>query len=162
LLVMLALGGFFAMALRLEHLTPRPTVMTAMTYNRMFTLHGVVMVWLFMIPSIPSSFGNFLLPIMLGAKDVAFPRLNLFSYYLYVVGSALVLVSMFVGGIDTGWTFYPPYSASTPTAIPLALLGVFIVGFSTIVTGLNFIVTTHTMRAKGMRWMAIPLFVWAI
>lgn len=162
LLVMLAAGGFFAMALRIEHLTPNRTVMTAMTYNRMFTLHGVIMVWLFMIPSIPSSFGNFLLPIMLGAKDVAFPRLNLLSYYLYVAGAALVLVSMVVGGIDTGWTFYPPYSSQTPTAVPMALLGVFIVGFSTIVTGLNFIVTTHTMRQKGMRWMQMPLFVWAI
>ncbi len=162
LLVMLALGGFFAMALRIEHLTPRATVMTAMSYNRAFTLHGVVMVWLFMIPSIPSSFGNFLLPIMLGAKDVAFPKLNLFSYYLYIFGAALVLASMFIGGIDTGWTFYPPYSASTPTAVPAALLGVFIVGFSTIVTGLNFIVTTHTMREKGLRWMEMPLFVWAI
>ena len=162
LLAMLALGGFFAMAIRLEHLTPGPTIMTAMTYNRMFTLHGVIMVWLFMIPSIPASFGNYMLPIMLGAKDVAFPRLNLLSYYLYVAGALLVLVSMVVGGIDTGWTFYPPYSSSTPTAVPVALLGVFIVGFSTILTGLNFIVTTHTMRAKGLSWMRMPLFVWSI
>ncbi len=162
LLVMLAAGGFFAMALRVEHLTPNKTVMTQMTYARMFTLHGVIMVWLFMIPSIPSSFGNFLLPIMLGAKDVAFPRLNLLSYYIYVVGAALVVVSIAVGGIDTGWTFYPPYSSHTPTAVPMALLGVFIVGFSTIVTGLNFIVTTHTMRQKGLRWMEMPLFVWSI
>jgi len=161
-LFMLAAGGFFAMALRLEHLGPNRTVMSAMTYNRVFTLHGVIMVWLFMIPSIPSSFGNFLLPIMLGAKDVAFPRLNLLSYYLYVGGAALVLVSMFVGGIDTGWTFYPPYSTQSPTSVPMALLGVFIVGFSTILTGLNFIVTTHTMRLKGMRWLDMPLFVWAI
>jgi cytochrome c oxidase subunit 1 len=162
LLVMLAAGGFFAMAIRIEHLTPHRTVMSGMTYNRMFTLHGVIMVWLFMIPSIPSSFGNFMLPIMIGAKDVAFPRLNLLSYYLYVAGAALVLVSMVVGGIDTGWTFYPPYSSSTPTAVPMALLGVFIVGFSTILTGLNFIVTTHTMRQKGMSWFRMPLFVWAI
>jgi cytochrome c oxidase subunit 1 len=162
LLFMLAAGGFFAMALRLEHLTPNATVMTAMTYNRMFTLHGVIMVWLFMIPSIPAAFGNFMLPIMLGAKDVAFPRLNLLSYYLYIAGAALVLVSMVVGGIDTGWTFYPPYSSQTPTAVPMALLGVFIVGFSTILTGLNFIVTTHTMRKKTLRWMELPLFVWAI
>ena len=162
LLVMLALGGFFAMAIRLEHLTPGPTLMTAMTYNRFFTLHGVIMVWLFMIPSIPSSFGNYMLPIMLGAKDVAFPRLNLFSYYLYIVGAGVVLVSIVGGGIDTGWTFYPPYSSSSPTAVPMALVGVFIVGFSTILTGLNFIVTTHTMRAKGMTWMKMPLFVWSI
>jgi cytochrome c oxidase subunit 1 len=162
LLLALALGGFFAMAVRVEHLTPGPTVMTAMSYNRMFTLHGVIMVWIFMIPSIPAAFGNFLVPIMLGAKDVAFPRLNLLSYYLYVVGTVMVLVSMFVGGIDTGWTFYPPYSSSTPTAVPMALLGVFIIGFSTILTGLNFIVTTHTMRQRGLPWMKLPLFVWAI
>ena len=161
-LLMLALGGFFAMALRIEHLGPTRTVMSPTTYNRMFTLHGVVMVWLFMIPSIPSSFGNFLLPIMIGAKDVAFPRLNLLSYWLYVAGSALVLVSMFAGGIDTGWTFYVPYSSSSATAVPLALLGVFVVGFSTILTGVNFIVTTHTMRASGVTWMRLPLFVWSI
>jgi cytochrome c oxidase subunit I len=162
LLAMLALGGIFAMALRLEHLTPGPTIMTAMTYNRMFTLHGVTMVWLFMIPSIPSSFGNFLLPIMVGAKDVAFPRLSLMSFYVFLAGASLVLVSMVAGGIDTGWTFYPPYSSSTPTAVPAALLGVFIVGFSTIMTGINFIVTTHTMRHPSVTWMKMPLFVWAI
>lgn len=162
LLFMLALGGFFAMAIRLEHLTPNPTVMTAMAYNRFFTLHGVIMVWLFLIPSIPTSLGNFLLPIMLGAKDVAFPRLNLLSWYIYMAGATLLLLSMFIGGIDTGWTFYAPYSATSPTAVPLALLGVFIVGFSTIITGVNFIVTTHTMRAKGVGWIGMPLFVWGI
>ncbi|HVJ89879.1 MAG TPA: cbb3-type cytochrome c oxidase subunit I [Labilithrix sp.] len=162
LLFMLALGGFFAMAVRLEHLTPQETVMTAMTYNRIFTLHGVIMVWLFLIPSIPSSFGNFVLPIMLGARDVAFPRLNLLSWYVYMAGSVLVLVSTFVGGIDTGWTFYAPYSSMSRTAVPLALLGVFIIGFSTILTGLNFIVTTHTMRAANLGWLRLPLFVWSI
>jgi cytochrome c oxidase subunit 1 len=162
MLGMLALGGSFAMALRIEHLTPGRTVMSAMTYNRSFTLHGVIMVWLFMIPSIPASFGNFLLPMMLGAKDVAFPRLNLVSFYVYLVGAVVVLASMFVGGIDTGWTFYPPYSSTTPTAVATALLGVFIVGFSTIITGINFIVTTHTMRHEGLTWMRMPLFVWAI
>ena len=162
MLFALALGGFFAMAVRLEHLSPNPTVMSAMAYNRFFTLHGVIMVWLFLIPSIPSSFGNFLLPIMVGAKDVAFPRLNLLSWYLYMAGSAIVLVSMFVGGIDTGWTFYTPYSSYSPTAIPLALFGVFVIGFSTILTGLNFIVTTHTMRTKGLGWLRLPLFVWSI
>jgi cytochrome c oxidase subunit 1 len=161
-LLMLAVGGVFAMALRIEHLGPRATVMTPMTYNRMFTLHGVVMVWLFMIPSIPAAFGNFLVPLMIGAKDVAFPRLNLLSYWVYVVGAAIVLVSMLAGGIDTGWTFYPPYSTRSPTAVPVALLGVFVVGFSTILTGLNFIVTTHTMRRRGLGWMRMPLFVWAI
>src|SRR5262249_8596675 len=147
LLVWLALGGFFALALRLEHLGPQRTVMSAMAYSRMFTLHGVVMVWLFLIPSIPSSFGNFLLPLMVGAKDVAFPRLNLLSYWIFVTGSLLVLGSIVGGGIDTGWTFYAPYSATSVTAVPLALLGVFVVGISTIITGINFIVTTHTMRA---------------
>ena len=162
MLFALALGGFFAMAVRLEHLSPNPTVMSAMAYNRFFTLHGVIMVWLFLIPSIPSSFGNFLLPMMVGAKDVAFPRLNLLSWYLYMVGSAIVLVSMFIGGIDTGWTFYTPYSTYSPTAVPLALFGVFVIGFSTILTGLNFIVTTHTMRTKGLGWLRLPLFVWSI
>jgi cytochrome c oxidase subunit 1 len=162
ILFFLALGGFFALAIRLEHLSPGRTVMSAMAYNRMFTLHGVIMVWLFLIPSIPSSFGNFLLPIMVGAKDVAFPRLNLLSYYIFLTGSLMVLLSVFVGGIDTGWTFYPPYSSTTPTAIPLALLGVFVIGFSTILTGLNFVATTHTMRVKGLGWMQLPLFVWAI
>jgi cytochrome c oxidase subunit I len=162
LLFMLLLGGSFAMLIRLEHLTPSRTVVSAMTYNRLFTLHGVIMVWLFLIPSIPSSFGNFLLPIMIGAKDVAFPRLNLLSWYIYMSGATLVLVSMFVGGIDTGWTFYAPYASRSHTAVPLALLGVFIIGFSTILTGLNFIVTTHTMRAEGVGWLRMPLFVWAI
>ncbi|MBX3187864.1 MAG: cbb3-type cytochrome c oxidase subunit I [Labilithrix sp.] len=160
LLVALALGGFFAMAVRLEHLGPDRTVMSAMTYNRFFTLHGVIMVWVFMIPSIPSAFGNFVLPIMLGAKDVAFPRLNLLSWWVFLFGTVLLLASMLAGGIDTGWTFYPPYSSSTPTAVPLALLGVFIIGLSTILTGINFIVTTHTMRLRGLRWMRMPLFVW--
>ena len=160
--VMLALGGLFAMILRLEHLTPTPTLVDAMTYNRMFTLHGVIMVFLFMIPSIPAAFGNFLLPIMLGAKDVAFPRLNLLSYYVYVVGAVVVLAAMFGGGIDTGWTFYTPYSAKAPTAVVPTVTGIFILGWSSIITGLNFIVTTHTMRAKGLGWMQMPLFVWAL
>ncbi len=158
----LLLGGIFAMVLRIELLTPGPTIITPMTYNRMFTLHGVTMVWLFMIPAIPSAFGNFLLPIMLGAKDVAFPRLNLASVYLYVAGAALTLFGMLWSGADTGWTFYTPYSTTSPTALTPILLGVFIIGFSTIITGLNFIVTTHTLRAPGMHWTRIPLFVWAL
>ena len=162
LIFLLALGGAFAMAIRLEHLGPGETIMTPQTYSRIFTLHGVTMVWLFLIPSIPSAFGNFMLPIMIGAKDVAFPRLNLASYYVFIAGAAMVLVSMLVGGIDTGWTFYVPYSSSSVTAVPLALVGIFVVGLSTIMTGLNFIVTVHTMRKKGLRWMKMPLFVWAI
>jgi cytochrome c oxidase subunit 1 len=158
----LMLGGAFAMALRLEHLTPTRTIMDAHTYNRMFTLHGVVMVWLFMIPSIPAVFGNFVLPLMLGAKDVAFPRLNLLSFWIYVAGSALVLYALVAGGVDTGWTFYTPYSARSPTAVLPAVLGVFVLGFSTIITGVNFIATTHTMRARGLGWLDLPLFVWGI
>ncbi len=158
----MALGGAFALALRVEHLSPGPTVMTAMTYNRLFTLHGVVMVWLFMIPSIPSGFGNFLLPVMVGAKDVAFPRLNLLSFYLYALGALVALAGMFFNGVDTGWTFYAPYSARSPTAVVPVVTGIFILGWSTILSGVNFIATTHTMRARGLGWMRLPLFVWAI
>ncbi len=160
--VALLLGGIFAMAVRFEHLTPGPTIMGANTYNRMFTLHGVVMIFLFMIPAIPGIFGNFCLPLMLGAKDVAFPRLNLLSVYVYAVGAALALYGMVSGGADAGWTFYAPYSLSTPATLAPVLFGVFILGFSSILTGLNFIVTVHTLRAPGMTWMRIPLFVWAI
>jgi cytochrome c oxidase subunit 1 len=161
-LIAFLLGGIFAMALRLELLTPGPTIMGANTYNRMFTLHGVVMIFLFMIPAIPGVFGNFLLPLMLGAKDVAFPRLNLLSLYLYWTGATLALSGMIMGGTDTGWTFYAPYSTTTPMTLFPVLLGVFILGFSSILTGLNFIVTVHTLRAPGMGWMRLQLFVWAI
>jgi cytochrome c oxidase subunit 1 len=156
------LGGVFALLIRLELLTPGPTLMDAMTYNRLFTLHGVVMIFLFMIPAIPSGFGNFLLPIMVGAKDVAFPRLNLLSFYLYVAGALVALWGMIHGGADTGWTFYTPYSTTTVTKVVPILLGAFILGFSSILTGLNFIVTTHTLRARGITWGRLPLFVWAI
>ncbi|HEX7051824.1 MAG TPA: cbb3-type cytochrome c oxidase subunit I [Longimicrobiales bacterium] len=158
----LALGGVFALLLRLELLTPGGTFMDAMSYNRLFTLHGVVMVWLFLIPSIPGAFGNFLLPLMLGARDVAFPRLNLASVYIYAIGAVVVLAGAVLGGADTGWTFYPPYSTHTPTAVVPVLLGVFILGISSTITGLNFIVTTHTLRTEGMTWLRIPLFVWAV
>jgi cytochrome c oxidase subunit 1 len=156
------LGGIFAMALRIELLTPGPTIMGANTYNRMFTLHGVVMIFLFMIPAIPGVFGNFCLPLMLGAKDVAFPKLNLLSLYLYWTGAAIALGGMIMGGTDTGWTFYAPYSTSTPMTLFPVLLGIFLLGFSSIVTGLNFIVTIHTLRAPGMGFMRMQLFVWAI
>jgi cytochrome c oxidase subunit 1 len=155
-------GGIFAMAIRLELLTPGPTIMSANTYNRMFTLHGVIMIFMFMIPAIPGVFGNFCLPLMLGAKDVAFPRLNLLSLYLYWTGSLLAVTAMAMGGLDTGWTFYAPYSTTTPTTVFPALLGVFILGFSSILTGLNFIVTIHTMRAPGLGWMRLQLFVWGV
>ena len=161
-LIFFAVGGLFAMLIRIELLTPGPTVMDAMTYNRMFTLHGVVMIFLFMIPAIPSGFGNFLLPIMVGAKDVAFPRLNLLSFYVYLLGAVIALVGMIYGGADTGWTFYTPYSTTTATKVVPILLGAFILGFSSILTGLNFIVTVHTLRAPGITWNKLPLFVWSI
>src|SRR5690554_3567330 len=157
----LMLGGFYAMLLRIELLTPGPTIVDAQSYNRFFTLHGIIMVFMFLIPAVPSIFGNFLVPIMIGARDVAFPRLNLASFYLYLAGSCLVLWSLFDGGLDTGWTFYTPYSISAPNAVISAASGIVIIGFSSIATGLNFIVTVHTMRAKGMGWMKLPLFVWS-
>jgi cytochrome c oxidase subunit I len=160
--VALAFGGTFALLLRTEHLTPDKTIMDAYTYNRMFTMHGIVMVWLFMIPSIPTAFGNFLLPIMIGAKDVAFPRLNLLSYYIYLLGVVWVLCALWVGACDTGWTFYAPYSAHSPSAVVPTVFGIFIVGWSTIITGVNFVVTTHTMRATGVTWFRMPLFVWTL
>jgi cytochrome c oxidase subunit 1 len=161
-LFFLALGGTFALLIRIEHFTPGPTIMDAATYNRVFTLHGVIMVWLFMIPSIPATFGNFFLPIMIGAKDVAFPRLNLISYYIYVVGACVVVIAMFAGGVDTGWTFYAPYSSHSPSAVVPTVTGIFIIGFATIITGVNFITTIHTMRSAGLTWMRMPLFVWTL
>ena len=155
-------GGIFALSIRIELLTPGPTVMDAMTYNRTFTLHGIVMIFLFMIPAIPGVFGNFMLPLMLGAKDVAFPRLNLLSWYLLVGGGGIALWGMLNGGLDTGWTFYAPYSVHTTTTVAPVLFGAFIIGFSSIATGINFIVTTHTMRAPGITWFKMPLFVWAM
>jgi cytochrome c oxidase subunit 1 len=160
--VFLVLGGAFAMLLRTELVRPERDLFDASTYNRFFTLHGVIMVWLFLIPSIPSGFGNFVLPMMIGAKDVAFPRLNLASFYIYFVGALVILGSLVGGGVDTGWTFYTPYSASSPTAVVPTAIGIFIVGISSIITGINFITTVHTMRCKGMRWHRMPLFVWAI
>jgi cytochrome c oxidase subunit 1 len=161
-ILFLMVGGLFALALRTELLTPERTIMDAMTYNRMFTLHGVTMVWLFLIPGIPTVFGNFILPMQLGARDLAFPRLNLASFYLFVAGALIMLGSMLAGATDTGWTFYTPYSDSTPTRLVPVLIGVFVLGISTIFTGINFIATTHTLRARGMTWGHIPLFVWAI
>ncbi len=155
-------GGIFAMLLRLELLTPGPTIMEAATYNKTFTLHGVVMIFLFMIPAIPGIFGNFFIPLMIGARDVAFPRLNLFSVYLYLLGASIALYGMVHGGADTGWTFYTPYSTTTITKVWPILLGAFTLGMSSIVTGLNFIVTIHTLRAPGLTWMRMPLFLWAL
>ena len=156
------LGGMFALLIRLELLTPGRTIMGAATYNRVFTLHGAIMVFLFIIPSIPAALGNFVLPIMLGAKDVAFPRLNLMSFYVYVVGAVFCLFSIVSGAVDTGWTFYTPYSTTSSSSVVSMTLGVFILGFSSILTGLNFIVTIHKLRAPGMHWRRLPLFVWGM
>jgi cytochrome c oxidase subunit 1 len=155
-------GGLMAVGIRLELATPQGDFVQADTYNKFFTLHGVIMVFLFLIPSIPATLGNFLIPLMIGAKDLAFPRINLLSLYIYWLGGIFVVYSMVAGGVDTGWTFYTPYSAaaSNTSVIPTAL-GVFIAGFSSILTGLNFIVTIHRMRAPGMTWFRLPLFVWA-
>ncbi len=156
------LGGMFALMIRLELLTPAGDLMSADTYNKMFTMHGVVMVFFFLIPSIPAVLGNFLIPIMIGAKDLAFPRINLLSWYIYVLGGIFTLTAALSGGVDTGWTFYTPYStAAANSNVITAALGVFITGFSSILTGLNFIVTIHRMRAPGMTWFRLPLFVWS-
>ena len=156
-------GGFFAVMLRLELLTPAGDLLQAETYNKFFTMHGVIMVFFFLVPSIPAALGNFVLPLMIGARDVAFPRLNLASWYLYVLGASFTTYAVVSGGVDTGWTFYTPYStmSSTTQVMPTAI-GIFIVGFSSILTGLNFIVTIHRMRAPGLTWFRLPLFVWSL
>ncbi len=155
------LGGILALMIRAHLFHPSGTFLTVQQYNQVFTLHGAIMVFLFIIPSIPAALGNFLLPVMLGAKDVAFPRLNLGSFYLWVGGAIFFLVALLVTGLDTGWTFYTPYSLDTKGPVVLATMGVFILGFSSIFTGLNFIVTINTMRPPGMTWFRMPLFLWA-
>ncbi len=157
-----SVAGLLALGIRTELFTVGETIMGPDTYNRVFTMHGLIMVFLFIIPSIPATMGNFLLPIMVGAKDVAFPRLNLLSLYVYMAGALIALYSITTGGIDTGWTFYTPYSKETGTAVIAMALGAFVMGFSSILTGLNFIVTIHKMRAPGMTWNRMPLFLWSI
>jgi len=157
------LGGFFALMIRLDLLTPASDFVQPDTYNKLFTMHGIVMVFFFLIPSIPAVLGNFLLPIMVGAKDLAFPRINLLSWYIYVLGGLFTLIAAVTGGVDTGWTFYAPYSTSASNShVITAGVGIFITGFSSILTGLNFIVTTHRMRAPGLTWFRLPLFVWSM
>src|SRR5919197_747527 len=155
-------GGAFAVLIRLELATPAGDLVTDETYNKLFTMHGVMMVFFFLIPVIPSVLGNFLVPIMIGAKDLAFPKINLLSWYIYMIGGLFTVYALVSGGLDTGWTFYTPFStvASTTNVIPAAL-GIFITGFSSILTGLNFIVTIHRMRAPGMTWFRMPLFLWS-
>jgi cytochrome c oxidase subunit 1 len=150
--------------MRLELMAPGKTIVTAGTYNSLFTLHGIIMIFLFIIPGIPASFGNFFLPIQIGANDVAFPRLNLLSWWLYITGGLIALSTLFLPGgpPDTGWTFYPPYSIRTTTNVSVAALAAFIIGFSSILTGLNFVTTIHRLRAPGMTWFRIPLFPWSL
>ncbi len=159
---MFLLGGIFALVIRLELLTPAGDMLQSETYNKMFTMHGVVMVFFFLIPATPAVFGNFLLPLMIGAKDLAFPRLNLLSWYVFTFGALLGVTAIVFGGVDTGWTFYTPYSSTYANSnVILAALGAFFAGFASILTGLNFIVTIHKMRAPGLTWFRMPLFVWA-
>ena len=156
-------GGAMAVLIRLELATPVGDLVSDETYNKLFTMHGVMMVFFFLIPSIPATLGNFLVPLMIGAKDLAFPKLNLASWYIYIIGGTFTLYALVAGGVDTGWTFYTPFStvSSTTNVIPVAL-GVFVTGFSSILTGLNFIVTIHRMRAPGMTWFRMPLFMWSM
>jgi cytochrome c oxidase subunit 1 len=155
-------GGVFATLIRLELVTPQGDLLQSETYNKIFTMHGIIMVFFFLIPSIPAVLGNFLVPLMIGAKDLAFPKVNLLSWYIFVVGGLFTLYAMLAGGVDTGWTFYTPYSSTySNTHVVAAALGVFISGFSSILTGLNFIVTIHRMRAPGMTWFRLPLFIWS-
>jgi cytochrome c oxidase subunit 1 len=163
ILAMFLLGGVFAVLLRTELIGPGRTIMGRDMYNQMFTLHGAVMVFLFIIPGIPAALGNFVLPIMLGAKDVAFPRMNLASLWLFWIGAVFFVLVLVTGGLETGWTFYTPYSTTTGDSnVVAAVTGAFILGFSSIFTGLNFIVTVHTMRPPGMGWFKMPLFVWSL
>jgi cytochrome c oxidase subunit 1 len=156
------IGGFFALLIRLELLTPAGDLVQADTYNKLFTMHGQVMVFFFLIPAVPAVLGNFLVPIMIGAKDLAFPRVNLLSWYLFIIGGLFMMYTILNGGVDTGWTFYTPLSTQfLDTHVIAAALAIFIAGFSSILTGLNFIVTVHRMRAPGMTWSRLPLFVWA-
>jgi cytochrome c oxidase subunit I len=157
-------GVTFGFLMRLELISPGRTIMDAQTYNSIFTLHGVIMIFLFVVPGIPAVFGNFVLPILIGAKDVAFPRINLMSWYMYVIGGLLAIVAILLPGgpADTGWTFYVPYSVRTNTNVMFALFAAFILGFSSILTGLNFVTTVHRLRAPGMTWFKMPLSIWSL
>jgi cytochrome c oxidase subunit I len=157
------MGAIAAALLRLELATPAGDLLTSATYNKLFTMHGVIMVWFFLIPSVPTVLGNFLLPLMIGARDVAFPRLNLASWYIFMFGAFFAVFAIVAGGVDTGWTFYTPYSSTYANGAVIAMAaGVFITGFASIATGLNFIVTIHKMRAPGLTWFRLPLFVWTL
>jgi cytochrome c oxidase subunit 1 len=161
--VFFALGGLMAVLIRLELATPQGDLFQPDVYNRLFTMHGIMMIFFFLIPGIPAILGNFLMPIMVGAKDLAFPRLNLLSWYIFNFGGAFVFWALLHGGVDTGWTFYTPFSTTfSNTHVLVVGVGIFITGFSSILTGLNFIVTVHRMRAPGLTWFRLPLFVWSM
>jgi len=164
MVIFFLVGMTLGFLMKLEMLTKGQTIVDAQTYNAFFTLHGIIMIFLFIIPGIPAAFGNFFLPIQIGAKDVAFPRLNLLSWWLYIIGGLLAIFSLFLAGgpIDTGWTFYVPYSIRTTTNVIIPLLAAFILGFSSILTGLNFVTTVHRLRAPGMTFFKMPLFIWAL
>lgn len=164
MVIFFGVGVFLGFLMRLEMLSTGPTIMQPQMYNAIFTLHGIIMIFLFIVPGIPAAFGNFLLPIMIGAEDVSFPRLNILSWWLYIIGGTFAVVSLFLSGgpIDTGWTFYVPYSIRTSTEVILPLIAAFILGFSSILTGINFITTVHRLRAKGMTFYKMPLFVWSL
>jgi cytochrome c oxidase subunit 1 len=163
ILAFFAVGICIGILMRLELIAPGKTIVSPDTYNSFFTLHGMIMIFLFIIPGIQATMGNFFLPLQIGAEDVAFPRLNLASWWIFMIGAVVAVMSMFIGGgtPDTGWTFYAPYSIKSGTNVTLAVFGAFILGFSSILTGLNFIVTIHRMRAKGMGWFKMPLFIWS-
>jgi cytochrome c oxidase subunit I len=163
ILFFFAIASVAAAMMRIELLYPTGGLMTSETYNKLFTIHGTLMVWFFLIPSIPAVLGNFVLPMMIGARDVAFPKLNLMSWYLFILGGAFATWSLIRGGVDTGWTFYTPYSTTYANSHVISMAaGVFVAGFATIITGINFIVTTHKMRAPGLTWFRLPLFVWSL
>jgi cytochrome c oxidase subunit I len=155
-------GGIAALLMRYELAFPGKQLVTAQVYNQLFTVHGVVMIFLFIVPGIPAIMGNFLLPLMIGAKDVAFPRLNLLSFYIYMLGALMAVIGLCIKPVDTGWTFYATYSLSTDSSVVWMTGAAFVLGFSSILTGLNFIVTIHKLRAPGLNWMRLPVFVWAI
>ena len=160
---MFLVGGTAAVLMRIHLIEPQGALVQPETYNKLFSIHGIVMVFFFLVPSIPATLGNFLVPLMIGARDLAFPKLNLLSWYVYMVGAIFTLYAVISGGVDTGWTFYAPFSSLySQTHVVAAALGVFITGFSSILTGLNFIVTIHKMRAPGMTWFRLPLFIWAM
>ncbi len=163
ILVFFTIASVAAAMMRIELLHPTGGLMTSETYNKLFTIHGTLMVWFFLIPSIPAVLGNFVLPLMIGARDVAFPKLNLLSWYIFILGGLLATWSLIRGGVDTGWTFYTPYSTTYANSHVISMAaGVFVAGFSTIITGMNFIVTTHKMRAPGLTWFRLPFFVWSL